>query len=196
MEFECTREEFEAMQSHFFPGDSKGKELDQDALTLVLVVLGVKRGGVVHDHGTENFEEALRESGLYYRTPPTEVEREFPLEGFEYLISREKQRLEMVEESYSDRSGFRRHLGLFCGYPSEDVEWYVQEGNGEWVDWREKPELKEIATFAFYRPKPQEENLERARERMERNRQALKEMDERFGTDLGDRLLKSLESTL
>ncbi|MFB6207952.1 MAG: hypothetical protein ABEJ69_01235 [Candidatus Nanohaloarchaea archaeon] len=198
MEFECTREEFEAMEEFFFSG-SEGKTLDEDALSLVLTVLGLKKGSAIYDNrGKDGFEQALRDSGLCFRTPPADVETSLQdnLEGWEYLVTRKRENLDAVELRYRSREEFIGDLGLFCGYPEEDVAWFARDGKDEWPEWRSRKELKEISVYAFYRPKPEKENIERARERVERNKEVLGEMDERFDTDLGARLREALDSSV
>jgi hypothetical protein len=194
MEFRCSEDEFREMKDFFFPENGRSKHLDEDALTLVLVTLGVKPGGAIYRNlEKEGFEQALRDSGLYFRTPPARIldggidNRE----GWEYLITGDRERLGMLEEEYSTRESFDRDLGLFCGYPEEDVEWFLDKGKGEWPEWR-RDELAEISVFAFYRPKP-EDNIQEAKNRVERNREALRKMDERFEVDLGEKLVESLE---
>jgi hypothetical protein len=195
MEFSCSEDEFRGMREFFFSEGGKSKELDEDALTLVLVVLGVKPGGAFYRNlEKKGFEQALRDAGIYFRTPPAKI-RDEGIDnrgGWEYLIARDRGRLDIMDENYGSRKDFDRDLGVFCGFPEEDVEWFIDHGKGEWPEWR-KGELAEISAFAFYRPKPEEGNIQEARKRVERNRKALRKMDESFGIDLGERLLESLE---
>lgn len=195
MEFACSEEEFRVFE----------KMVDEDFLGsfpffLELVLLGVKPGVTpLTLQELEQNRDEIREMGLNVN----EVSLDFEvLEDIDdeaaskqYFVARDPKRFEMLKNCYDSRKEFWRDFGLFLGYPKEDIEWFVNEGEDQ-ID-RAKQELDGddidfVMRFAGYVPKPEEQRLRKARQTAERNIEAVKEADKRFGSDAGRKLLEAL----
>lgn len=191
MSFSCTERQLETLLDNF-----SDWEMDTDFLTLILVELGVKEGGLIHDwEQEEDFLERFLDTGLYVKPlPDREPFNLNPSEADMYLISRNPQRFDTVSLDHDDRERFARELGEFLGYPEEDVEWYIDEGMDdlEEVYGADAEKVEELYPFAMYYPSPDEESIRRAEEKATFHRGVLHQMDEEFGTDIGGRLIEEL----
>lgn len=190
MEFNCSGNQIKVLERIY----SKDEFIDSEAISVVLVALGVKPGAAVSLNVADDFEELVSEI-LEIRQMP---ERDFlELEEAEkgYLLSRSSERFELMKESYDAADKFRHDLGIFCGYPEEDVEWFVNEFAGKkQIEefFSDIEDIDMIIDFALYIPRKNKKSIRRARKTAEKHIEALEKMDEEFNTDLGRRIIESL----
>jgi hypothetical protein len=200
MEFSCTEEEFRIFES-IVEQDMIGSF----AFYLELVLLGMKPGTCpAHKNELEIFREELEQMGVHIKRIKlefvdldelpeyaTELEYDKP-----YFVARDPERLEMLKDVYreDEEDQYDRDFALFLGYPGEDVEWFVGEGEDQYEKSKkelgEPEDFDEIIQKVMYVPKPTEEAYERARKTAEKYVKALKQADEKFDSDVGDKLIE------
>ncbi len=195
MRFECTENDFRVFE----------QLVEQDFLGsfpyfLELVLLGEKPATIPSAYGELEFaEEKIRDMGLEIK----QVELEFvELEdvpdharkpGKMFFVGREGD-IQGLNESYTDRESYRRDFGLVMGYPKKDVEWFLTQEEEAYDNFSSEIEgFDDLIGLIAYVPKPEEENLEKARETAERYKNALKTADEKFDSDVGKKLLLVLK---
>lgn len=202
MEFECTEEQFRILEN----------VVNQDMLGsfgfyLELVLLGLKPGTCpAHKNELEMFREEIEEMGLHIKR----VELDFVDLGDlpeymkddeynrPYFVARDSERLEMLKDTYFEEKQYNRDFALFLGYPEEDVEWFVTNkmSHGEAYE-KSKQQLGDPADFeqviqkVMYVPKPTDEAYERAKQTAQKYIRALREADERFDSDVGEKLIQA-----
>jgi hypothetical protein len=196
MEFDCTKKQFKHLEEMIQENDLESSF----ARNLLLVLLGVKPGCSADRRHIEGNEESIKRIGLKIKKVElgfSEIPDQKGEDGsaLNFFIAGSCEKLDILNERYVDGEldQYRRDFGLFCGFPEEDVDWFLGEANGSIRDAFEELEKSEYEHDDFglvnYVPRPCEENVEEA-ERISRTyERALLEADKSFDSDIGENLI-------
>lgn len=174
----------------------------RDVLDLFLLTINSRKSCLImntDDEEVEKLKQYCRELDLHYQVE----EGESRISGKSVFISREEERLELLEKDDGRFCGFQdTAVGDFLGFPEEDAEYFsqnIEDGQIEPEVRRKLEEMiaegsaeeqdKKFVEVASYVPKPEEENILRCIERGKNRIEAIEKFDETNSTDLGREIL-------
>lgn len=174
----------------------------RDVLDLLLLTIGSRKSCLVMNTDSEEvgkLKEYCREMNLHCRVEDGESR----ISGKSVFISREKERLDLLEKDDGRFCGFRdADVGKFLGFPEEDSDYFSQNiQNGQIepevrdkldemiADGEAKEQDREFVEISSYVPKPDEENIQKCIKRGKKHREAISKFDDEKGADLGRKVL-------
>jgi len=205
MNFECDKKEYEVLERLV------EKDVNLNFVyCLALTLLGLKPGltppNNFNSNDFEEYRDVLESIGLssekinigfmnVSEIPCSVEERTLNF----FVIAKKTDRFDMLKEDYKNKFVYYRDLGLFLGYPEEDVEWYVEESrNGNQNHYQISKEalghpedFNKVVSLALYVPKPTKKRYRVADKKSERYKNNLRRADEVFDTDIAKLLIQN-----
>lgn len=175
----------------------------RDVLDLLLLLLKQRPACLVMNTDSEEVEK-LQEFCETFNFNYRIEEGQSKLSGNSVFISREKNRLEMLEKADGRFCGFTDvQVGRFLGFPEEDAKYFskhIENGQIEpevrkksekliEEDMISREEFKYVE-ITSYVPKPVSENILQCIEKGKEHEKAVKDFDKKYGTELGEQVLQ------
>lgn len=178
---------------------------DRQALDLLLLVAGSRPACLVMDPGDDlkhELEAFCEKAGFNFRL---EEDSSGGLGKQGLFITQNEKRLEKLEDSEGRFYGLSdRHVGIFLGFPEEDVEYFhrnISDGPVEPETRQRKSEMvsdgeisekeSEIVKLVSYVPEPSRDGIIRALRRGKLHLESLETFDREHGTSIGLRVVEN-----